>query len=164
MWNQVNPTGTNNVNDYNRNMEIINNDGYVSNKSGLDSDDLYANSRTGFIRKVYTLLSIQLIITALVCVWAMKSDSFKTIFVNTPAIIIVSVLLMAFSCFIGCFSEALQKYGLPIMLVFTLLFSILVGIICSKTKPEIVLTATAITAAIVIALTIFACNFSVIQA
>jgi FtsH-binding integral membrane protein len=88
----------------------------------------------------------------------MKSDSFKNVFMNNAAIIIVSVLLMALSIFIGCFSETLQKYGLPIMIAFTLLFAILVGIICAKTKPEIVLTATAITAAIVVALTIFACT------
>lgn len=107
---------------------------------------------------MYTILSIQLIITAAVCAWAMKTQSFKTMFVNTPAIIIISVLLMALSIVVGCCGETMRKYGLPILIGFTILFSLLVGIICAGTKPEIVLMATAITAVVVVALTIYACN------
>lgn len=39
----------------------------------IEDDGLYANSRKGFIRKIYTIVSIQLLITALVTVWAMNS-------------------------------------------------------------------------------------------
>lgn len=35
--------------------------------------DLYESGRASFVRKVYGILSIQLIITALICVWAVKS-------------------------------------------------------------------------------------------
>lgn len=65
---------------------------------------------------------------------------------------------MAVSIVIGCCVEVVRKFGLPILIVFTLLFSILVGIACASTNPQIVLTAAAITAVIVIGLTIFACN------
>ncbi len=122
---------TNNL-DFNRNQEIINNPDYFYDDKSLGGD-LYADSRAGFVRKVYTLLSIQLIITVLICVWAMNSPTFKNMFVNTPAIIILSVLLMVMSCVIGCFLTTTRKYGLPILLVFTLIFSLLVGIICAST-------------------------------
>ena len=100
---------------------------------------------------------MQLIVTALVAVWAMNSQTFKNIFVNTPMIIVVSVSLMAVSIAVACFQEVMRKYGLPILIVFTLLFSILVGIICAQTKSSIVLTAFGITAFLVIALTAYAC-------
>lgn len=122
--------------------------------------DLYQQSRAGFIRKVYTLLSIQLIITALICVWAMNSQTFKNIFDNTPALIILSVLLMVMSIGIGCCPDFVRNYGLPILFTFTIVFGLFVGIICAKTKPEIVLAATAITALVVIGLTIFSCTFA----
>lgn len=63
---------TNNFNDNQRNTELVANQNYIPdhNKS---SGDLYENSRNSFIKKVYTLLSIQLVITALVCVAAMKT-------------------------------------------------------------------------------------------
>lgn len=72
--------------------------------------------------------------------------------------IIVSVLLLALSIVIGCCVEVVRKYGLPILIAFTFLFSILVGIICSETKSEIVLMAAGITAVIVIGLTAYACK------
>lgn len=116
--------------DYDRDMEVINN-----NPQYQKNGDLYESSRASFVKKVYTILSIQLIITALVCVWAMKTQSFKTIFVNTPAMIIISVLLIVLSIVVGCCVETMRKYGLPILLAFTFLFAVLVGIICAGTKP-----------------------------
>ena len=65
-------------------------------------EGLYSNSRTGFIQKVYTILSLQLIVTALVCIWGMNSETFKNTFVNTPMIIVLSVLLMVVSFAIAC--------------------------------------------------------------
>lgn len=35
--------------------------------------DLYSQGRSTFIRKVYTLLAISLVVTTLICLWAMKS-------------------------------------------------------------------------------------------
>lgn len=129
---------------------------YKDNEGNLDQD-LYDQGRNGFIKKVYTLLSIQLIITALIAVWASLSPSFGKIFNNTPMLIIVSVGLMAMSFVFCCCIDFVRKYGLPILIVFTLLEAILVGIICSMTKTSIVLMAAGITAVIVIGLTAYAC-------
>lgn len=79
-------------------------------------------------------------------------------------IIVVSVSLMAISFVVACCQEVMRKYGLPILIVFTLLFSILVGIICAQTKSNVVLTAFGITAFLVIALTAYACNYLFIKA
>lgn len=155
------PPPGNNFNDLNRDMENMDHQGNADYELGNKNlgGDLYSDSRGGFVRKVYTLLSLQLIFTALVCVWAMKSEFFKSVFGSAPAIIIVSVLLMVLSISIACCcQDAYRKYGLPILIVFTILFAILVGIVCSKTKPEIVLAATGITALIVVGLTLYACT------
>ena len=140
--------------------------GRFTNNAEMDEEyggdgvgDLYGDSRNGFIKKVYTLLSLQLLVTAGVSAWAMNSQAFTKIFVNTPVIIIVSVLIMAISLVIGCCTEVVRKYGLPILIFFTLLFSILVGIICSMTSSKIVLMAAGITAVIVIGLTAYACTY-----
>lgn len=155
---QMSRARTNNFNDYNRDMETMNNPAYIANDGKNYGGDLYADSRGGFVRKVYTLLSIQLIITALICLIAMKSQTFRNIFGNAVAVIILSVLLLVFSIAIGCCAETFRKYGLPILIVFTVIFALLVGVICSMTKPEIVLAATGITALIVVGLTIYACK------
>jgi len=106
---------------------------------------------------VYTLLAIQLIITTLICVWAMNSTSFKQIFGNTVSIIVLSVLLMAMSIAIACCTEFVRRFGLPVLLAFTLVFGLLIGIICANTNSQVVLAAAGITAVVVIGLTIFSC-------
>lgn len=67
---------------------------------------------------------------------------------------------MAMSIVISCCVDVVRKFGLPIMLVFTIVFALLVGVICATTKSSIVLTAAGITAVVVVGLTIFACIFS----
>jgi FtsH-binding integral membrane protein len=88
----------------------------------------------------------------------MLSPSFKNIFVNTPSIIILSVLLMVMSIAIACCTDFVRQYGLPVLLAFTVVFGLLVGICCAGTQPQIVLAAAGITAVVVIGLTIFSCK------
>ena len=87
----------------------------------------------------------------------MNSKTFKNTFVNTPAIIILSVLLIASSIAIGCCWRALRPYGPIVTIVFTLIFALMIGIVCAGTKPDIVAMAAAITFVICVGLTIFAC-------
>lgn len=107
---------------------------------------------------MYTLLSIQLIITAIICFAVMKSPALQNFLGSAPVIIILTVAFMAVSIFIGCCSQQLQKYGLPILIVFTLIFGFLVGVICAKTPPHIVALAAGLTALITVALTAYACK------
>lgn len=129
-----------------------------TNKNNYEfTGDLEQDARKSFIRKVYTLLSIQLIITAIICFAVMKSEPLKNFLKQTPVIIVLSIALMVMSIVIGCCQQALQKYGLPILIVFTLLFSFFVGIICAQTPPHIVAMAAGLTALITVALTAYAC-------
>ena len=89
----------------------------------------------------------------------MNSEIFKKIFVNIPVMIILSVLLIALSCVIGCCTDFMRKFGLPIFILFTLVMGLLVGIACAGTKPHIVLAAAGLTLLIVAVLTAYACNF-----
>lgn len=129
-------------------------------KADESSPDLYDEGRSEFVRKVYTLLAISLVITTLICFWAMTSPSFKSAFVNVPAITILSVLLFAISIIVACCYQKVQKFGLAILIAFVIIESLLVGIMCSQTNPATVLTAAAITAIVVIGLTLFACTRS----
>ena len=89
----------------------------------------------------------------------MNSEIFKKIFVNTPVIIILSVLMVALSCVVGCCTDFMRKFGLPIFILFTIVMSLLVGIACAGTKPHIVLAAAGLTCLIVAALTAYACTY-----
>ncbi len=119
---------------------------------------LEGGARAGFVRKVYTLLTLQLLVTIGIGFWAFNSPVFKKVFVNLPMIIILSVVLMALSCVIGCALATFRKYALPIFIAFTLVFALLVGISISGYQSKIVLMAAGITFALVAALTIYACN------
>lgn len=75
-----------------------------------------------------------------------------------PMLIILSVLLIAMSCVIGCCTDVFRKCALPIFIAFTLVFSLLVGISISNYESKIIFLAFGFTFFIVAALTAFACN------
>lgn len=104
------------------------------------------------------MLAGSLFVTTLICAWAMNSPTFKNMFVNVPAIIILSILLLVVSLAIGFCYQRVRQYALPLFAVFVVVESLFVGIICSQTNPSVVLTAAAITTVIVLALTAYACN------
>ena len=89
----------------------------------------------------------------------LDNEKFKSIFANTPVIIILSVAILALSIVIGCCVEFMRKYGLIIFIIFTVLFSLFVGIACALSKPYLVFTAAGITCLIVVSLTAFACKY-----
>ena len=73
--------------------------------------------------------------------------------------IILSVLLMAMSCVIGCCTDVFRKCALPFFIAFTLVFSLLVGIIVCGYQSKVVLIAVGITFVVVAALTAYACKY-----
>ena len=148
-----NNNGTNPLNE----GELYGNDG-TNGISGL-GNDLYSNSRIGFIRKVYTLVTLQLLVTAGIGYWGYHSVWFKKTFANLVSVIVLSVLLVTISCFIACCMTTFRKYALPLFIIFTLLISILVAISISAYKSSVVMLAVGITLLLVIALTIYACMF-----
>lgn len=115
--------------------------------------------RRGFIRKVYSILMCQLLVTFGVVAlfvyhmptqrWAMRNQWF---FFGTMIILLVSTLFMA------CFEDALRKTPTNFMFLgfFTVAESVLVGYICTLYDPETILMAVGVTTVIVLGLTLFA--------
>ena len=117
--------------------------------------------RLGFIRKVYGILSIQLFITTLFCLFSMSSKSLKLFMLEHKGVMIIMLLLVIILpiiiiCFPGIMRQVPQNY--IILLVFTLAESYFVGYICAYTKPEVVFMAAAMTFVMVLSLTFYAIN------
>jgi FtsH-binding integral membrane protein len=104
------------------------------------------------------LLTIQLLVTIGIGYWGYNSVTFKAIFVNIPALIILTVLLIGLSCFIGCCLHEFRKCAIFIFIAFTIVFALLVGISICAYKSKIILLAAAITFALTLGLTAFACK------
>jgi FtsH-binding integral membrane protein len=73
------------------------------------------------VSKVYLLLSLQLLLTAGIGYLAYNSTTFRSTFINTVTVLIVSVALLAVSIVIGCCTDVFRKYALPLFLLFTAL-------------------------------------------
>lgn len=117
--------------------------------------------RLGFIRKVYGILSIQLFITTIFCIFSMTSKSFKEfmlfhrgLFYLMLFILIVFPILIV--CCQGLMRQVPQNY--IILLIFTLAESYAVGFICAFSKPEVVFMAAMMTFIMVLSLTFYAIN------
>ena len=115
--------------------------------------------RMGFIRKVYGILSVQLLITlGFVCVLSLSEESRKWtrqnqwLFWLAFATTIVTIIMLT------CCETFRRKtpHNYIALMVFTFAESFLVGVVSSIYNYKIVLLAVLITAVICIALTIFA--------
>ncbi len=121
--------------------------------------DYEASMRLGFIRKVYGILSMQLILTTFMCAVSITSKSFAHFQQTHPAFIWVSligsiIVLLAICCIPGMSRTVPANYLL--LFAFTFFESYMVSAVCSTTNPRIVLMAAAMTCAITIALTVYA--------
>lgn len=128
---------------------------------GVQKMNVELNMRLGFIRKVYGILSIQLLITTFLCIFSMTNHSFaKFQIINTWAIWVSGigsiVIMIAMSCFRQLARKVPTNYIL--LFIFTAFESYLVSAICAKTNPKLVLMAAAMTCGITIALTFYACT------
>jgi FtsH-binding integral membrane protein len=131
---------------------------------GNNSDEALQNTwdtkmRLGFIRKVYGIVCLQMITTAIFCLISMNSASFKAFQIQNIAIFWVCLVATVISSIaLICFRSLARNFPVNYLLLgtFTLCESYLVSFICASTKPSIVVMAALMTAAIVIALTIYA--------
>jgi len=132
-----------------------------------DNDPNYAKGfgfddktiRAGFIRRVYSILSLQLLVTlGFVCLMVLHEPSKRFAHQNPQLMIIPMVGTIVLICVIACCESVRRQSPLNVILLgaFTLMESVLVGFISSTYKPKIVLLAVGLTAAIVVGLTIFA--------
>lgn len=117
--------------------------------------------RLGFIRKVYGILSFQLLLTTISCIIAMISSSAKLFFVSHKGVLLLTCfLVLSISLIVSCFPNLFRIVPLNyiLLLIFTLAESYLVACLCAFSKPEIVFMAATMTFVMVFALTLYAIN------
>ena len=138
-----------------------------SNAAGYDLEyganrmDAELMMRLGFIRKVYGILSIQLLITTVLCFVSVSSKSFakfqiQNIWLMWVCLIGSIIVMIALVCFRNLCREVPTNYIL--LFSFTGFESYLVSFVCSTTNPSLVLMAAAMTFGITVALTLYACT------
>lgn len=116
--------------------------------------------RLNFIRKVYGILSTQLLVTALVCILPYISPAIRHFLVTQFWLVIVAaVLAMAISCALVCMEGLARQVPTNYILLFTftLLEAYSVAFACAIVNDSLtVLAAAFMTAGIVVALTLYA--------
>ena len=119
------------------------------------ADALENSLRWGFVRKVFAIISCQLVLTTVVAAVVIFTPAKQWLFQNFGvqlALLLVSMLALV-PLYIY---RTTHPYNLVLLGVWTCLFSVTVGMACSFYQPEIVLEALFLTAAVVVALTAYA--------
>jgi FtsH-binding integral membrane protein len=115
--------------------------------------------RMGFIRKVYGLLSLQLLITfGIVCIFSFVKPVKTAIQTHPGALVAAIVLSFAFLIALTCCPGVAQTYPTNYLCLFgfTLAEGYMVGAIASYYDSQTVLLAVGITVILTLALTLFA--------
>lgn len=134
---------------------------YADDGGDMGEMSLTKSSRIGFIRKVYCILSTQLLTTAGFTVAVFESDNFRNYLHENLWILIVSMVLSIVCIYaIGCYRTLARSVPINYILlsIFTLAESILVAAISSQYDASTVMIAAALTAAATVGLTIYAFN------
>ncbi|CAA7404027.1 unnamed protein product [Spirodela intermedia] len=120
----------------------------------LESPDL----RWAFIRKVYSILSIQLLLTAVVSAVVVSVHPISHFFVSSGLGLAVYIVIV-FLTFILILP--LHRYSqrhpvnLFLLAIFTVAISIAVGLTCAFTKGRVILEAAILTFVVVVSLTLY---------
>ncbi|KAK4183699.1 Bax inhibitor 1 [Podospora australis] len=140
-------------------------------RSSLDDDDVPDDFKFGgsvaeasldirhqFIRKVYSILTIQLLATAIVSSISFFSTGYREWIQSNPILLFTS--LIGSMVFLGLTYWKRQSYPTNLIFLsgFTLLEAYTISVVVSYYKTSIVLNATILTAGIFIFLTAFACQ------
>lgn len=120
---------------------------------------LHASSRPAFVKKVYGILSIQLLATFLMCYLSMTVSSFhqfqlKNIGIFYFAIILAILIPLVLMCNKNLARQVPINYS--VLGIFTLSESYLVSVTCSLYDPKIVSMAALLTLGITFSLTFYA--------
>ncbi len=132
----------------------------VESGSEMYKESFDLQLRLGFIRKVYGILSAQLVLTFFMCLLAM-STSFGTFQKQNPGLMILSMILSIVTLFtLMCFPTYLKQVptNYIILSVFTVCEGYMVSALCSVTNPKVVFMAASMTCFMTLALTIYACT------
>lgn len=125
-----------------------------------------AEVRRDFVRKVYFLLTAQLVLTAFIA-WCVMSSVEETAKSN-PGLVLFGVgfsmvVTLGITCVWSCAHWTIQTFPVnyALLAVFTVAQSVLVGFVCAAYTQESVVIVLGITAAIVLALSLVASCTSV---
>ncbi|ORY67785.1 transmembrane BAX inhibitor motif-containing protein [Pseudomassariella vexata] len=114
--------------------------------------------RNQFIRKVYTILTAQLILTAVVSGLSFWSESYKSWIQSHPAMVWISLFGSIGFMFLTYWKRKSYPTNLLFLSGFTLLEAYTISVIVSFYKTQIVLNAVILTGGIFVFLTLFACQ------
>jgi len=122
--------------------------------------------RHGFIRKVYGIIGVQLVLTSLIAGSLIRLGRSWIPLHPEIAMTLMGISLagsIGCMCVFSCFPETMRQSptNYVIMLIFTIAEGLLVGFICTTYTLDSVLLAVGVTAFIVIGLTLFACQTTV---
>ena len=116
--------------------------------------------KRGFLRKVYTILALQLLFTTSLCATTISVKDVQAFFLNTNVFAISLVITFSSVCAIGCFAS---KYPWNILLlsIFTITESIIISRLCLiyflNGGGMIVIMSAGTTSAVFLLLTAIAC-------
>ncbi|KAK1842850.1 bax inhibitor family protein [Colletotrichum chrysophilum] len=114
--------------------------------------------RNQFIRKVYAILTVQLIATGIVSALSFWSQSYKTWIQSHPGLVWASLLGSIVFMLLTYWKRKSYPTNLLFLGLFTLTEAYTISVIVSFYKTEIVLNAVVLTAGIFVFLTLFACQ------
>ena len=117
------------------------------------------NVRLNFIRKVYLILSAQLVTTFLFVVLSFNSEKFRNFqTANIWLFYVCMVLTIPLMYALACYKKIARSVPLNyfLLFLFTIFESYVVSYICTLYDSQTVLIAAGLTAAIVVALTLYA--------
>lgn len=118
------------------------------------------NVRLGFIRKVYAILSLLLLITFVFCIVARFSDEYVAYMQREPWVVVVaSVLVIVLLYTLGCWKTAARTvpWNYMLLILFALAQSVLVSYAAANVDTTSFIIAVGLTAATVVTITAVAC-------
>lgn len=134
--------------------------GYGDQAGLNDGTKLSGKARAGFISKVYSVLSFLMIITLIVVlIICLSNDVLRFFVTNSWILLLTGIISMICVYALGCYPSVARSVPINYILltIFAICQSISIGIICATSDPKTVLIAAALTCAVVVALTAYAC-------
>ncbi|XP_076937651.1 protein LIFEGUARD 2-like [Bidens hawaiensis] len=120
----------------------------------LESPDL----RWSFIRKIYTIVAIQLLLTVAVGAFVVSYHPVVTFLTTTSGGLAVYILIIITPfitlCPLSCYYQR-HPVNYVLLGIFTISLAFAVGLTCAFTSGKVILEAVILTAAVVVSLTLF---------
>ncbi|KAG9153978.1 hypothetical protein Leryth_000494 [Lithospermum erythrorhizon] len=114
--------------------------------------------RWGFIRKIYSIIAIQLLITIAVASVVVTVEPIKVFFATTSAGLALYIVLIFVPFIILCplyYYYQRHPYNYLLLGIFTVALAFVVGLTCAFTSGKVILESVILTAAVVISLTLY---------